>query len=229
MYDTRPDTSEGFYDALADEYTEAIARCVPKYHDMLGTLLSYIPTSVAPRRILDLGCGTGNLTLQTLRWFPDARIDAVDISGEMIRIAENRIGEAPVTFMKNDFRDLDLEPEAYDLIVSSIAIHHLEDDDKERLMENVHSWLRPGGVLTFCDQFRGATDHLYSEHIQRWKESVADELQAGEWKSWMTHQEGHDHHATILQHFDWLRSAGFDVIDCTWRHLLWAVVYAQKG
>jgi len=222
-------SSETFYDALADDYTEAIARCVPRYHEMLHALLSYIPPTVPVRAVLDLGCGTGNLTLQVLRQFPDARIDAVDISGEMIRIAESRTGVGRVSFVKEDFRCLTFPPESYDLVVSSIAIHHLDDADKERLVAKVGSWLRPGGIFTFCDQFRGATDHLYSEHIRRWREAVSDALRPGEWESWMDHQERHDHHATIGEHFEWLRSAGFGGVDCTWRHLLWAVVHARKS
>jgi len=51
-----------FYDELSPQYTEAIRRCVPRYEEMLGMLFRYLPAVFAPRRVLELGCGTGNLT-----------------------------------------------------------------------------------------------------------------------------------------------------------------------
>jgi hypothetical protein len=49
-----------------------------------------------------------------------------------------------------------------------------------------------------------------------------------EWEMWMQHQADHDHHDTLTDQIDWLRNAGFSMVDCPWRYLLWAVVQARK-
>ncbi len=222
-------SSEPFYDEYADRYTEAIARCVPNYSEMLSALLSYLPSSLCPRRILELGCGTGNLTLRLLHRYPQAQIDAVDLSAKMLEVARSRTGDAPVTYKKEDFRTLAFSPQTFDLIISSISLHHLLDVEKAKLFGRAKSWLSEDGIFTFSDQFRGATDHLYEQHIQRWKEhAVSHDLPPEEWASWMKHQDEHDYHATVDKHFEWLKAAGFAVADCTWRKLLWATIYAQQ-
>lgn len=223
-------TTEQFYDALADDYSRAVTRCVPRYNEMLSSLFSYLPNGFAPVRILELGCGSGNLTLELCRRFPGICIDAIDLSGELLKIARARTNTVAVNFLKEDFRCLDLSAASYDLVISSISIHHLKDDEKKVLFNRVLSWLSVGGILTFSDQFRGATDHVYRMHIRRWKnEAFAAGLEQPEWDSWMEHQQQHDHHATMVQHFKWLQDAGFDSVDCTWRYLLWATIYAHKA
>jgi SAM-dependent methyltransferase len=66
--------SEGFYDALAGDYDDAILRCVPRYHEMLSAIIRYVPGGLAPRRILELGSGSGHLTRLVLKAFPPAGV-----------------------------------------------------------------------------------------------------------------------------------------------------------
>jgi tRNA (cmo5U34)-methyltransferase len=97
------------------------------------------------------------------------------------------------------------------------------------LFANIHSWLRPAGVLAIADQCAGATEDLQAHHMAIWKQqSLQAESSLDEWNMWMRHQAEHDHHDTLIDQMDWLRTAGFSVVDCPWRYLLWCVIQARK-
>ena len=112
---------ENFYDSLSHEYTDLIRRCVPRYGELLFNMFCYLPPDFKPERILDLGCGTGNLTEQIRLHFPDAEITAVDISGEILKECETRFsGDRQIRYVQADFRDLPFASKSFDLVMSSI-------------------------------------------------------------------------------------------------------------
>lgn len=85
-----------FYDELSPQYTEAIKKCVPRYEEMLGMLFRYLPSEFAPRRILELGCGTGNLTAMIARAYPNSDLVAVDFSGQALAECQRRLNHSSV-------------------------------------------------------------------------------------------------------------------------------------
>lgn len=220
----------GFFDALTSDYTETIERCFPRYREMLWALLDYLPEGHACHNILELGCGTGNLSVLLAEAFPNARICVVDVSEESLDACRSRMPDADrVICEAQDIRQLDFENESFDLVASSIAVHHLTAAEKVPLFRDVAGWLKPGGIFTFVDQFRGETEDLYQRHIHNWKKlSLSAGSSEEEFRMWMTHQKEHDHHDTLRQQLSWLEAAGFGVVDCTWRYLLWSVVQARK-
>jgi tRNA (cmo5U34)-methyltransferase len=219
-----------FFDALTDEYAAAIERCFPRYREMLWALLDYLPDDLEVNRILELGSGTGNLTVLLAERYPTAKIELVDVSSDSLDECRKRIGiDDRFRYRTQDFRSLDAADGSFDLVVSSIAIHHLTSDEKPKLFAELCRVLRPGGMFAYADQHAGVTSAIYQRHIAHWK---AASLGAGsseaEWQMWMKHQADHDHHDTMLAQIDWLREAGFEAIDCPWRYLLWTVLQARK-
>jgi tRNA (cmo5U34)-methyltransferase len=119
-----------FYNKINDQYTKSIMQCVPRYTEMQWAILRYIPDNLRPKKILDLGCGAGNLTDLLIDQYPDSEIHIVDISDKMIDLCTRKY-EANQNIVPHrcDFRDLPYATDTFDLIVSSIAIHHINDDD----------------------------------------------------------------------------------------------------
>jgi trans-aconitate 2-methyltransferase len=104
-------------------------------------LLAQIPLP-APARVVDLGCGAGNVTAILRQWFPDAEITAVDSSDAML--AKARATAPDCRFEQADFfqwqpRDL------LNLIYSNAALQWV--DRHPALFPRLLSWLAPGGVL----------------------------------------------------------------------------------
>ena len=226
---TKSRGTKRFYDELASDYNDAILRCVPRYHEMLDAIFAYLPADLMPRRILELGCGGGHLTSRALSLHPQARLIAVDLSQEMLRMTR-RVGEDHrLDLVCDDFAQLCFRPAGFDLIISSISLHHLKDAAKQTLFEQAWQALRPGGVFCYSDQFAGETPEIYQRHMERWQvEATRLGATPQEWEEWMRHHREDDHHATLTEQMDWLREAGFVSVDCVWRNLLWTVLIAVR-
>jgi trans-aconitate methyltransferase len=83
-------TAPAFWGAKAAEYDAYIRRVVPRYEEMVARLLDYLPAS--PARVLELGCGTGTVSLALLERMPDTALTVVDAAPEMIETARDRAG-----------------------------------------------------------------------------------------------------------------------------------------
>lgn len=221
----------GFFDSLTGEYTETIERCFPRYPEMLWAVLNYLPANRQFENILELGCGTGNLSVALFEAYPEATLRVVDVSPESLDFCRERLSDCDQLICDEaDFNHLELAPGSFDLVVSSIAIHHLDANEKQSLFRRCHNWLTNDGIFCFADQCAGETDDLYAKHIENWRQLT---MEAGstedEWRMWMQHQAEHDHHDTLSDQMSWLSEAGFPTVDCVWRYLLWSVVQARKA
>lgn len=222
---------EHFYDQLSGSYSELISKCVPRYLEMLDNMFLYLEEDFSPKRILDLGCGTGNLTQKILQHFPEAEIDALDLSEDILAESRKRFAKVPnIRYIQADFKTMHLPPGSYDLVMSSIAIHHIEDPFKIKPYKEVYQALCSNGLFIFADQTRGITDKIYLKNISCWKEE-AFKLGSTEenWKMWMDHQDAHDFHSPVGWHLDQLEKAGFKQTDLLSKYLMWAVIWAKKS
>jgi len=101
---------------------------------------------VKARRIADLGCGPGHLTaLLRARW-PEAAIEGVDSSPEMIERAAARSADPAVTYTRADLRDWAAEP-PLDLIVSNAAFQWVPDHLE--ILPRLADQVAPGGGFAF--------------------------------------------------------------------------------
>lgn len=96
--------------------------------------------------ILDAGCGTGRLTAELLEALPSGRVVGIDLSQNMLRSAQQHLGnfESRVSLLACDLLYLPFE-KAFDGIVSTAAFHWVLDH--ELLFANLHQALVPGGWL----------------------------------------------------------------------------------
>jgi trans-aconitate 2-methyltransferase len=95
-------------------------------------------------RVLDVGCGTGQVTLALLDRLPEGEVVALDASSTMLERVRERLGDDRVTYVRHDV----LEPipiEPVDAILSTATFHWVPDHD--RLFANLATVLRAGGRL----------------------------------------------------------------------------------
>lgn len=224
---TEPATSASeFFNEIGDRYDEVIARCVPRYHEMLDQMLDYLPGQSGPMRILELGCGSGNLTTKIIKRYPESKLTVVDASEKMISLVENRFQtQTNVVYVRELFQNLDFANDSFDLVLSSISIHHLTDPEKLDLFSRTREWLSEGCIFSFCDQFAGESANIYARHISCWKQA-SFEMGATEqeWADWMDHQQDHDFHSSLQTHLSLLEKAGYGSVDCLRRHYLWTTL-----
>lgn len=218
---------------MAESYDSLIHRAVPRYEEMLARLLTYLPRDAS--RVLELGCGTGNLSLRLVELLPRAALTLVDGSEEMIAVVRSRFDELlsppnrEITFVGLRFEELDFPPQSFDLVVSSISLHHVED--KAGLYRRIRSFLRLGGRFCFADQIRGEPESNHRLNWENWLEFCRERgnCTPDEIESLLQHATAHDHYTTLTDHSALLAKAGFSEIDCVWRNWMWGVVTATAS
>ncbi|QTL04830.1 trans-aconitate 2-methyltransferase [Aquabacter sp. L1I39] len=104
-------------------------------------LLARIPP-IAPKYVVDLGCGPGNSTELLAHRFPQAQVAGIDTSPDMIAAARKRLPGA--TFLRGDVSALSLEIPA-DVLFANAVLQWVPDH--EALMPRLMEQLAPGGVL----------------------------------------------------------------------------------
>jgi ubiquinone/menaquinone biosynthesis C-methylase UbiE len=107
-------------------------------------------------RVADLGAGTGQLTIPLAR--RAGRVWAVDISPGMLErlLAQAREMEIEnITPIESSIESVDFPVGSLDLVVSNYALHHLTDQDKQRVVMRAAQWLKPGGQLVIGDMMFG--------------------------------------------------------------------------
>ena len=119
---------------------------------------------------VDLGAGTGFVTTALAPQV--SSVLAVDISTAMAASLAERAahdGMANVSTEVCDLRDFQLGPASVDLVVSSYALHHLPDAEKQALVTRAARWLRPGGRLVVADMMFGRGGSQRDRQILRQK------------------------------------------------------------
>lgn len=144
---------EGF-DIWSKDYDKSVEASSSEYpFDGYYEVLSEVYNSIdekLERRILDVGFGTGLLTNKLYE--KGAKIYGMDFSQGMIDIAQEKMPKG--TFIRWDFNDgvpPMLKEIAFDYIISSYAIHHLNDDKKVEFIEELKKLLKPGGKIIVAD------------------------------------------------------------------------------
>lgn len=103
-----------------------------------------------PRRILDLGCGTGRASVELSRRFPEAELYSLDASKAMLAQARSRskmAGSKSGTFVRADMHALPFASRHFDFVFSSLAVQW--SDQEPRLFAEVLRVLEPGGLFLF--------------------------------------------------------------------------------
>jgi tRNA (cmo5U34)-methyltransferase len=233
MRQSVPTSATGYFGSMVESYDSLIHRAVPRYDEMIARLVDYLPTS--SQRVLELGCGTGNLSLRLAESFPRAELTLVDGSEEMIAVVRSRVEEVGslspnrIAYVESRFEDLDFPAQSFDLVVSSISLHHVED--KAGLYARLRSFLRTGGRFCFADQIRGEPESNHQLNWERWLEFCREpgNCTANEIDSLLQHAAAHDHYTTLADHSVLLANAGFTQVDCVWRNLMWGIVAATAA
>lgn len=224
-----------FFGDGSTQYDRDILQIVPVYEEMFEQLLDHVWLPLeAPLRIVELGCGTGNLTRVLLQTYPNATLTVVDASQEMLDRTGEKLSDADknrTTLVTSYFNELDLPTDSVDLIISSLALHHVPDEFKPALYDKLFAWLAPGGKFRCADQCLTLPGEIGNAHnLARWQVwAKANGTDDATLAKWLEHIHTADHYASLKDHFDWLSQSGFTHTDCYWRTLFWAVFGAEKA
>jgi tRNA (cmo5U34)-methyltransferase len=146
----------------------------------------------------------------------------------MLNVAKKRFaGRGNVSYVTGDYRTVDLGS-GYDVIVSSLSIHHLDNRDKERLYCRLYGLLKEGGVFVNADEVLGATPDIEAGYQRQWREKITGSDLSDVEKAAALERMKMDRPATLEQNLRWLRDCGFRDVDVYYKYYPFAVMAGRK-
>lgn len=118
--------------------------------------------ALAPgERVLDVGCGTGALAVRLAAGVGGGEVHGIDASPEMVEVAKGKAARAGarVELQVAVVEALPFPDASFDLVTSSLMLHHLPDDVKRQGLAQVRRVLKPGGRFVAVD-FAGGSHSL---------------------------------------------------------------------
>jgi tRNA (cmo5U34)-methyltransferase len=229
MTDTRNEWTEE--DSM--RYRELATVAVPARDEQIATLLALLP--FAPQgafRAVEVGCGEGVQTLALLDSFPHASVTALDGSPSMVTHATRllsrfgpRVSVMPFSLTEQGWLS---QLDTADCVVSSLCLHHLSAEEKRRLFAEVYDRLSARGALLIADVVepqRAEARALFAAVWDRMAEAQAraktgephlfEKFVEGRW-NYYRFPDPVDHPSPLFAQLQWLREAGFAVVDCFW-------------
>jgi tRNA (cmo5U34)-methyltransferase len=220
------------FNSSASYYDNWVQKALPGFDDIFATALEVMPFDLQTHvRVLDLGAGTGLFSLYTLKKYSNARFVLYDLADKMLDVARERFAGYPEQFIYTvgDYRSLQTA-ERFDLVISSLSIHHLTDPDKRDLFGRIHELLNERGAFINVDQIKGDAPYLEELYWSQWlnKErsngATEEEIAAS-----IERRKIYDKEATLTEQVRWLKEAGFSIVDCVYKNYFIGVFLAIKG
>src|SRR3954468_8448827 len=125
----------GQFDWTPDEYLERIRLRIPRYDELQEQAVAAIP--FPPERVLELGMGTGETTRRLIEAHPEAWVIGLDSSPDMVFRARQTYDDVQLARMEDPLPD-----GPWDLVISVLSVHHLQDDAKRTLFRRVREQAR---------------------------------------------------------------------------------------
>jgi tRNA (cmo5U34)-methyltransferase len=223
--------SASAFSRYAHAYDAMRRRLIPCFDDFYDAALRLIE-DWRPRadfRVLELGAGTGLFSAMILERFPGATLHLVDASSGMLDQAKERFrGNPAATFRLGDMVACDLGG-PWDVIVSALAIHHLDDFAKQSLFARIAAALASGGLFVNAEQVLGPTPEAEDRYVRFWHAEIRAAGVSEEEIAAAADRMAFDRCASVEAQLAWMRIAGLRDVDCGFKSWRFAVLSGRRA
>jgi ubiquinone/menaquinone biosynthesis C-methylase UbiE len=210
-----------------DGHRKYFIPCFDDFYKNSVSLLKYYRSNFY--NIVDLGAGTGLLTMEIYKLYNNAHFTLIDISRDMLEIAKERFnGISNFDFIENNYAE-DIPVKGCDLICSALSIHHLENEDKKILYKNIFRKLDEGGCFINLDQFIGTSKKINPLYNEWWYNYINQSGIKEDEKSAWNERRKLDKENTIKGTIELLEESGFKDVECIYSFMKFGVIIAMKG
>jgi ubiquinone/menaquinone biosynthesis C-methylase UbiE len=164
-----------------------------RWYDLFGTIISFgrdkairaklieLAEPAPGEKVLDVGCGTGTLAIVIKRQLGTGEVHGIDASPEMVRFAKEKSAKdgSDIDFRVALIEAIPFPDASFDLVTSSLMLHHLPDDVKAKGFLEIQRVLKPGGrfmAMDFAAPSHSPLGHLLSIFGHSHGESVVGKL-----------------------------------------------------
>lgn len=213
----------------ASQYDSQRKKLIPCFNDFYSTAVSVAETnSMNSPKVLDIGAGTGLLSSFILERFPDANLTLIDISEKMLEVAKERFKDIPnIEYIIDDYTKYKFDKK-FDLIISSLSIHHLTENEKRQLYFDIYSFLNKDGVFINADQVLGRTPFIESLYKRDWKTKIENSSLSKDEIVSAYERTKLDKMSTLEDQISWLKDIGFLDVDCVYKYFNFVVLFGRK-
>lgn len=208
---------DDFFNARADGYDAHMRSSLVNAKTYYSKLAEPIPATSAPIKILDIGCGTGLEIPAILTKASHARLTCIDLSPEMLKILKEKFPGENIRTIQRSYITHDFGEARYEVILSSMTLHHLLPDQKRVLYRKCFNALKSGGLYIEGDYI------VPEEKMQRLLEN---------YRALPDVARGGSHHIDIplslATQIDLLREAGFTQVEKVYQQGENVILSARK-
>ncbi|MBZ9571099.1 class I SAM-dependent methyltransferase [Methanobrevibacter sp. TMH8] len=218
------------FNKIAEKYDSQRKKLIPVFDDFYGIAINSVKIEDPIPNVLEIGTGTGLFTEMFLKKYPNAEMDLVDISENMLDVAKERFQtNTNLNFYLEDITKFEVEEDKqYDAIISSLAIHHLSNPEKEKLYHKIGEWIKPEGIFVNAEMIAGETKYLDKMYQENEKEMTKKAGLDNESEKKAFERMHLDMKVPASTQLKWLEDAGFSHVDCIYKAYSFGVLWAKK-
>ena len=217
------------FNQIAEEYDINRKKFIPCYEDFYQEATKFIASNLDdPKRILDLGAGTGLLSSFWYKHYPASEYVLVDIADEMLNVARKRFSNINnVSYQILDYSK-ELPKGTFDIAMSALSIHHLENEDKLGLFARIYDILPSGGLFVNYDQFCAGQQEMNHWFDSYWESQLATSgLTDHDIELWKERRKL-DRECSVEQEVEMLYKSKFKAVKCVYSYQKFSVIVAVK-
>lgn len=225
---SKVDVKEQF-NLIAEEYDNNRKKFIPCFDDFYKNTTEFIVSNIGePKRIIDLGAGTGLLTYFWYQHYHNSEYVLIDIADEMLNVARKRFdGIENILYQVENYVHK-LPDGGFDTVISALSIHHLKDEDKVKLFSGIYDGLPGGGLFINYDQFCAGQSEMNNWFNTYWESQLKNSgLTDKDIELWKERRKL-DKECSVEQEVEMLKDCGFKVIKCVYSCQKFSVIIAIK-
>lgn len=102
-------------------------------------------------KVLDVCCGTGNLTIKIAEHITTGRIEGLDFSAKMLKAAKLKAKHSRIFFVRAKAQKIAYRNDCFDKVVLCAALHEMMKEDRERVIKEIYRVIKSGGRSLFIE------------------------------------------------------------------------------
>ncbi len=217
---------ENAFNQKAKEYDGERRALIPCFDDFYNIAIDCIDFKGDNPKVLDLGAGTGILSQFLLEKYPNAQITLIDLADKMLKEAEQRFaGNDNISVVCDNYLTHEFDTK-FDIIVSSLSIHHLTGGEKKTLIEKYVALLNDDGNFVNADQVLNPNEDVedyfnakFEEHKGDISKEALDEAKI---------RKTYDKPSSVEFQLECLKNAGCKYVGIPYKYYIFAVFWAKK-
>jgi len=220
---------ENQFNLIAKEYDLNRRKFIPCFDSFYIDTTKFVISNIeTPKRVLDLGSGTGLLTYYWFRECETAEYVLVDIADDMLDISRKRFSGLPNVHHENLDYTKHLPNGEFDAVISALSVHHLDDAHKAQLFERIYAALPVGGIFVNYDQFCAGTPMIDNWFNSYWeKQLYGSGLTDRDIELWKERRKL-DKECSAEKESEMLRQCSFSDVKCIYSYQKFSVIAAVK-